>query len=211
MTRYLRTLTVSTTLLGLLLGVGCSSLSSKYPDRAFFVLNVERDGEAAATPHEISLHIREVAVSPLYNHRGFTYRDTQFEFETDYYNAFFIAPGSMITQELREWMRKAGLFKNIADPYNRLESDWTLGAQVSALYGDFSNRDDPRAVLGLHAVVLGDNEGRPLMIFEKTYEKSVPIAERSATALVAGWTQALSELFQEIENDLGALPPKPKS
>ena len=44
--------------------------------------------------------------------------------------------GSMIAEEVREWVAGSGLFQNVANASGRVEPDHLLEGRITALYGD---------------------------------------------------------------------------
>lgn len=71
---------------------------------------------------------------------------------------------------------------------------------MSDLYGDF--RSGPKAVLNLELFVYTENNSTPVVVFKKTYKRSVDIQTKEAGDLVSGWNQAFAEIKTEIGIDL---------
>lgn len=61
-------------------------------------------------------------------------------YETDYYNEFFISPGSLLAEELRQWMARSGLFEHVVGSPRAVEPNYILEGEVTALNGDYSLR-----------------------------------------------------------------------
>ncbi|MGH7927511.1 MAG: ABC-type transport auxiliary lipoprotein family protein, partial [Candidatus Binatia bacterium] len=176
---------------------GCVSVNMErdYLPRRYFVLNATGDSIAPQANGAGVLKLADVRVSSRYDGKGFVYRIAPQNFETDFYNQFLVAPGSMITDELREALRRANLFQYILNSASAAEPTHLLEATVEELYGDFSSDTAGRAVLAVSFVMSREPTTKPQVVFQKQYEKSIPLQARSAEALVQGWNRALEEIL----------------
>jgi len=94
----------------------------------------------------------------------------------------------------------------VIEPGSALTPDRTLEGYVTEFYGDFRKPEAPAAVLSLRFVLLrreGDRSAS--VILQKDYSRRVPLSDRTATALVAGWDRALDEILTELVSDLKAV------
>ena len=57
------------------------------------------------------LAVSRLRVSPRYNAKSFVYRLSASKYEQDYYNQFLVAPGDILTEEVRQGLAKAQLFR----------------------------------------------------------------------------------------------------
>jgi uncharacterized lipoprotein YmbA len=178
------------------------NIDRNYPARRYFVLNANDTGIASQTGSAGVLRLAHVRVSPRYDGKGFVYRLAAQNFETDFYNQFLVAPGSMLTDELSQALRRAKLFQYIVNSSSAVEPTCLLEATVDELYGDFSNDTAGSAVLGMAFVMSRLAANGPEALFQKHYRKVIPLQARSPEALVQGWNRALEEMLSALVIDL---------
>ena len=104
MKRFLLPLMLATCLLG---AAGCVSFKKPAPDKRYHVLEVERPGEARVASLNETLKVLEAKISPLHDKNGLIYRIGDLQYETDYYNEFFISPRELITEEMTVRLEEA--------------------------------------------------------------------------------------------------------
>jgi uncharacterized lipoprotein YmbA len=174
------------------------------PERRYFALDGSGIGAAAQASGNGILKLAPVRVAHRYDSKGFIYRIGPDSYETDFYNHFLVAPGPMVTDELRQVLSQANLFQAVVDSTSLIASTHLLEGTMDELYGDFSREDAGKAVLGMSFVMREGGPDRPI-IFRKRYEKTIPLQARSPEALVQGWNRALEEMLAVLVGDLSAL------
>lgn len=189
-------------LLAAILLAGCFSLKREPPRKSRFAFDVARPAMPVFTHDAAVLFLRPVRIAHQYDSKGFVYRKKGGTYETDFYNEFFSPPGELFTETIRSWFTGPGLDVRIVDAVDRHLATHTLDVRVNALYGNFSGKNTPRAVLEMEFVLSapGTGEGEPL--FRKEYRRAVPFEEASARALVEGWNTSLEEILTELVTDL---------
>ena len=81
------------------------------PDKQYYMLDVSRKaGAATEDVRGPTLMVRNLSVSPPYDGKAFIYRTSSLKYESDYYSAFFLSPGIMLTEEIRKWFQRSSLF-----------------------------------------------------------------------------------------------------
>jgi uncharacterized lipoprotein YmbA len=153
-----------------------------------------------------TLAARLVAVAPPFDGKALVYRTGENEYERDPYAELVVAPDRALAMPIRARLRNAGVFANVIEPGSALTPDRTLEGYVTEFYGDFRKPEAPAAVLSLRFVLLrreGDRSAS--VILQKDYSRRVPLSDRTATALVAGWDRALDEILTELVSDLKAV------
>lgn len=184
---------------------GCVSLEKSYPDQHYFVLEVTRNADQAKTARDGVLEVADARISPRYSEKGFVYRTSEARYESDFYNQFLVAPASIITEELRKGLAQSQVFRHVIGASNQLQPTHVLEAAVSALYGDFRNSGEPKAVLEMEFFLSKNADGRSQVVMEKRYAKAINIARRSPEALVQGWNRALEETLAALAADLESI------
>jgi cholesterol transport system auxiliary component len=180
---------------------GCLDLKKTYPEKRSFVLDVGLPEQEASSNATIVIKINKFRVSPLFAGRAMVYRIADLQYESDFYNEWFVAPAALVTQQVHHWLSKSsgsqlvGLGMNHADPTHVLEGT------VTEFYGDF--RGTPRAVFGLELHLL-DAMHEHQLLFRRSYRQEVPLDDRSSEALAHGLTEALRLVLVDIVKDLAA-------
>ncbi|HWO42962.1 MAG TPA: ABC-type transport auxiliary lipoprotein family protein [Candidatus Eisenbacteria bacterium] len=192
------------------LAPGCVSISLERDrlERRYFVLDPALEPQGAASNGAGVLKIADVRVSPRYDGKGFTYRAADLSYETDYYNQFLIPPGPMLTDEVQQALAQAHIFRYVVNSESQLEATHRLESTVGALYGDFSDKSAPRAVLEMTFLLSRENPERSEVVFQESYRRSVPVEKRTPEALVGGWNRALAEILSSLVKDLRAARPQ---
>ena len=185
-----------------LLCFGCVSLERSYPEKRYFVIEV-KDARSGDTGDGQILSLSNLQISPRYADRGFVYRTSEAEYESDFYNQFLSSPAVMITEETRKALAASAKFKFVVGPASSLIANYVLEGSINALYGDFRKPSAPAAVLEIELFLHNENPGNPGIVLQKRYMKSVPLKEKSPEALAKGWSEALGAITAMFVADLG--------
>lgn len=189
-----------------LAAAGCLNLNKSYPEKRSFVLDVGTPSQETVSNGTIVLKINKFRVSPLFAGRAMVYRIADLQYESDFYDEWFVAPGALIMQQLQNWLTQSGRFQLVLLGTDHIEPTHVLEGIVTEFYGDF--RNSPRAVLGMELRLLeGSNERR--LLFRRTYHEDVPLTERSPEALARGLTEALRTVLVAMTKDIGDLETAP--
>jgi cholesterol transport system auxiliary component len=186
----------------LFLLTGCFNISKSYPVKHYFVLNASRSEKISSPTSKAILKIQRFRVSPQFDGQGFVYYKGNLGYESDFYNEFFIPPGLMMAEEVGKWLSGSGLFKYVMDFSSPVEPTFELSGVVSALYGDYSDIEAPKAVLGIQFFLVRNVSSRMVIVFGKTYREETPIKGNSPDALVAGWNLSLEHILTRLETNL---------
>lgn len=164
--------------------------------------------ETASTsvPSSMVLKIHKFRVVPLFAGRPMVYRAADLQYESDFYNEWFIAPGALATQQFHEWLSKSGRFQFVTMGANHVEPTHLLEGTVTDLYGDY--RDSPKAVLGMDLHLLDGIDERQILM-RRSYRKDVTLPDRSADALAQGLSQAMRQVLADFERDLTTIKGNP--
>ena len=181
---------------------GCISLEKDFPEKRFFILNASRNEEISSSDTEKILTVRRCRVSPRYESKGLVYRLKELNYESDYYNEFFISPASMFTEEIRKRLAGSGLLKHVVDPASLLDSTYILEGAVTALYGDYRVNTAPKAILEMQFFVLQQTAASQKIIFRSQYHEEEPLSGNTPDALVNSWNTAFNQILTEFETDL---------
>lgn len=189
----------------LALCTGCVGIEKSYPDKRYFVLEAPANPTTSNPSTNETLQVSNIRVSPRYADRGFVYRTSEAGYESDFYNQFLVAPASLITEEVRKGLIGSQLFKYVIGASNQSQPSYVLEGTVNALYGDFRNPNSPKAVLEMEFFLTSEIPGKPGIVMQKRYAKSLPLNGRTPEALIKGWNQALEEILTSLGADLKAV------
>lgn len=189
----------------LMLSAGCVKLGGEPLDKHFFRLIPERSAENPHTKRDLILKVRRLSISEIYNTRELVYQLDNGRVESDFYNMFFVSPRSMLTTELRSWLKEADIFANIIEPGSMIIPGLTLEGVVNSLYGDYATTE-PAAVVAMQFFLVDENTPDNRIVFSKNYTQRIPLAEPSPAELVQGMTTGVQRIFEELENDLAQAP-----
>jgi cholesterol transport system auxiliary component len=192
----------------LLFCAACAGIERGYPDRRYFVLDVPAKASPTNLASSEVLRISNIRVSPRYADRSFVYRTSESGFDTDFYHQFLVPPAALMTEEIRKALMASEMFKYVIDASSPMQASLALDGSVNALYGDFRNLDQPRAVLEMEFFVTSEIATKPGIMMQKRYQKSIPISGRSPEALVKGWNEALAEILTSLVADLKTVAAK---
>ena len=182
----------------LLLLPGCVTLERSYPDKHFFVLEVNHDWQPASRPIKGVVEVADISVSPRYESQSFVYRLSDTSYESDFYNQFLIAPGSLITDEVRKALAQSRVFEHVIGSYTDLPTNYRLQGVVNSLYGDFSKSAAGQAILSMEFFLNKKTPAGEEIVLAERYTKSAPVGSRSPDALVKGWDKALEDILQSL-------------
>jgi cholesterol transport system auxiliary component len=194
---------------GILLALaGCLNLNKSYPDKRSFVLDVAPEERQPTSESGMVLRIAKFRVSPLFVGRAMVYRVADLQYENDFYNEWFVAPGTLVTQQFQEWLAKTGRFKFVLMGTNHIEPTHVLEGNVTEFYGDYRAAEAPKAIFGIDLHLLDARNEREV-IFTRNYRRQVPLADRSSDILAAGLTQAVHDVLVDLDRDLAELSLEP--
>lgn len=184
------------------LGYGCVQLAKSFPEKHYYAIELSPQSERTAPTIGSVLKIRKLRVSPQFEGKELVYRTKDVQFESDFYNEWFVQPNAMLTQQLQNWLAYAGPFQYVVDTSSALEATHILEGSVTGLYGDYRNEGRPRAILEVQMVLIKDRPSGEEILFRGEYSKKVDMPDQSPDALTKGWTEGLRQLFTALAKDI---------
>jgi uncharacterized lipoprotein YmbA len=182
----------------------CVGIEKSYPDKRYFVLEVNRNVNPSNPPGNGVLQIAHIRVSPRYEDKGFVYRTSGSSYESDFYNQFLVSPAALLGEELRKGLAQSLIFRHVINASSQLEPTHVLEGVVDALYGDFRDPGAPMAVLEMEFFLRKESASKADIVAARRYAKSVAVNGRSPEALVKGWNEALDAILASLLADLKA-------
>lgn len=180
---------------------GCVNLGRSYPEKHSFILEAMHSGETRASIPGTVLKVRKFRVSPAFEGKELVYRTSDARYEGDFYNEWFVPPNAMITQQVMNWLTRAGLFQYVTDSSGPLPATHMLEGTLTTLYGDY--RASPaKAVLAVQFFLLHEASAQAEVLWHQEYRKEVDVVEQKPEALVSGWNEALRLILSALDEDL---------
>jgi hypothetical protein len=190
---------------------GCVSLDKPYPEQRLFRLDAG-PGELAERALEpgMTLCVSRFTASPSFRTLQFVYRMSDNRWLTDYSNAFFMQPESLLAEETARRMSESQLFRHVTAPGEALPPALMLQGHVVAIYADLRDKASCKAVLKMHFFLV-DVRREPKVVFDRQYDMEIPIDLASAAqetrgeTIVGGWNQCLIRILSALQADLTQL------
>ena len=189
-----------------LIFTGCAGSQNSFSAKKHYVLDVTRDDDKISDAADAVLKIRRFRISNRFDQKELVYRVAQHRFESDFYNEFFTLPAALITEETRQWLTRAGIFKNILDISSQTQSHLLLEGYIFAIYGDFTDKNNPCAVLEVQIFILDETLPNSPVIFQQTYYVTHPLQSNQPDALINGLNVCLKNFLTSFEEDLRNIP-----
>lgn len=188
----------------------CLNLNKSYPEKRSFVLDVNAEQREPVPDATMVLKLNKFRVSPLFAGRAMVYRVAELQYENDFYDEWFVSPGALLSQQFQDWLSKSGRFRFVLLGTNHIEPTHLLDGSVAEFYGDYRVADSPKAVFKIELHVLdGFNEHQ--VVFQRTYQKEMRLADQSPDALASGMSQAVRLVLVDFERELVERKPLPPS
>lgn len=181
----------------------CGCLSRPALNQQTFAFNTPFWPATNGPGHRV-LGLRSLQIATPFAGRSLVYRTGEFSYQRDDYALFLTPPAEELVDPVCEWLRRSGCFSAIVGPGNlsAVKPDTLVAVSIRELYGDIRKPDNPSAVLALQVTFLDATNGLPGKVaFQRDYSRRIPLRSTAAAALMAGWNQALVEIFAAVAAD----------
>jgi cholesterol transport system auxiliary component len=181
---------------------GCLGLAKDYPDRHLHSISAERPGETMPPAKGLVLAVKPFSIASRYEKAEFVYRKSETEWETDYYNAFFVGPKEMLTDATAAWLTRSGLFQHVGSLSGTAPPTHVLEGHVAQLWVD-SRTSPPKAVIEVNFLLVDDRETPARIVLTRSWSESTPLAKDSPEEAVRAWGEGLGRILTTLELELG--------
>ena len=181
-----------------------TSCAPKKPpiERNHFILEPEKFPREKPPSVSAVLSIRNFKVSPGYQGRELIYKKECGRSSRDFHNHYFISPGPMLTQAIRDWLDDYGPFEAVIPLSSHKQPDYILEGAVVSMFGDFQNPDKPKAVMRVQFLLLRAEGLDYELIMHGTYHEEVLMDRPGAAPMVSALNECLSRILVRLEKDL---------
>lgn len=179
-----------------------SCIESKYVPRQFYMLNIKYGKKIKYRRMNKSvtsvLKIDDVSIVPQFENSSFVYRVNEFNYFSDYYNAFFVSPVNQIYQCMLRYFGKTKMFSIVVGQNSKLSAQYILNAKILSLYADYRNKMSPKAVIAIKFVLLRYRHGKYHILLNSVYSQNIPLIDKTSKNLVASWSRGLSIMLRKL-------------
>lgn len=182
--------------------VGCGLSRPATVKQTFLLQATPAAQPVAATPRPAALKMGAIAVAAPFRGKALVYRQSDLQYEADFYNEFFIGPEPMLTELTGAWLGSAGVFRDVLPQSASAEGDYLLEGFVSALYGDYRETAQPAAVVTAKFFLSDSRSLDNVPMWQIELTQRVALSGKGADALAAAmsraWTGVLADLGREL-------------
>jgi cholesterol transport system auxiliary component len=177
--------------------------------KQYYLLQLPALPDGAAPAHPVAIKVNGFEVSPPFAGSALVYRLDEERYDSDFYHEFFIAPRSMVTSRMAEWMAARGIFSSTLPPSSTLDAPYAMEGLVNAMYGDLRDSAEPSSVFAMQVYVTQATAPGHRIVLERAYSHAARIPDRSAESVAKGLSLAFQQCLADLETDLRALDLKP--
>jgi len=179
----------------ILLSTACLSPQRMYPEKRYYYLETTQAPVISQMLYPEVLRIAKIRMSPACTGKGFIYKTSHITYDTDFYHEFLVSPDMMFAEIIRQWFDKSNLFKRVTGSSGHFEERYIIESTVTSLHGEFSDPENPKAVLHIQFFLIKDNGLKYELMIKKNYASQIMIKSCSPESLVQGWNQAFTDIL----------------
>jgi ABC-type uncharacterized transport system auxiliary subunit len=189
--------------IGLLVVLFCSGCAGrKAIVKDTFLLDVQRQQAPATATAGTVLSVQPFSIAPAFQGKGLVYRTGDNQYESDYYNEYFVSPSAMMTEQTRDWLSESNLFHRVLAPVSMVEPTHVLEGHIKQIGADLRDKSQPQATLEISFFLLDQNRHNRAIRFQKTYLVTEPLDRKTALACVDAMNRCLEQILGNLEKDL---------
>ena len=167
----------------------------------YYMIDTGRNTEVVESSHK-TIKVLEMNVSKVFDSNNIIYKVSGNKFEKDYYHRYFSDVGAMASKNLIRWLRDSSLFDTVLSSSSLADTDYTLEGYIIELYGDFSNKNSPEAVVSIQFVLLDSLARGSGNLQEWRYSQRIAITNKNPEGLIDAYNTAFAQIFSCLEGDL---------
>ncbi len=184
-------------LIGIIILALAGCMGSKAPPRHAYMFRVHYPARQKAASRNAVLQVLTTQVLPQFAGGQMVYRMTDLNYESDYYNIFFIPPGQQITQILTHWFRSRRIAKDVVTN-SLLNVNYILQSTVQALYADYRSNAAPRAVIKMRFTLYQQMQYKRRIVLEKTFYSRIAIHRHDTQGLMRAYNNELNVIMSKL-------------
>ena len=189
--------------IGLLIAVlcpGCAQRKAIVKDT--FLLDAKRPGASVQSSSETILAVQPFSIAPAFQGKGLVYRKGENQYESDYYNEYFVSPHAMMSDQTRNWLAESGALAQVLSPVSSVEPTHILEGHIKQIAIDYRDETNPQAVLEMTFFLLELHRHDRAIRFHKTYSATLSLETKTASSGFDALSQCLEKILENLEKDL---------
>lgn len=181
-------------ILSYLLFSGCSNiLKREYPQKKFYILEPDYSKLFQSGNRFPNLGIAKIKISPYFEGKSFVYRQGDYNYESDYYNEFFVFPSNNIQEIVQKWIDLSKSSVSGQDLYS-------ISIYVDSMYIDLRKKESPKTVWSITFSI--QNNQTAEVVYKKKFTEEVGVTENTPEAIVNSWNLGLTKIFSQLYSEL---------
>ena len=191
---------------------GCTSIITRpAPVRRTFLLDPPLPPAAGQGPKAGVLRIGAINVAAPFRGKQFVYRTSDLGFESDFYDEWFVPPGTMLADAVAKGLAAARVFERVVAAGTAGHAgDFVLDGFVSALFGDTRAGARASANLTVSFYLTAIDVPGSAPVWTREYAQRSDVVGAGPDALAQGLNSALGAVLRGLARDLAAADlPKP--
>jgi ABC-type uncharacterized transport system auxiliary subunit len=178
---------------------GCGLSQRPYAERRAWPLLVSRPARVPPPADGGVLLVRSIAPGPGLELRGLQSLRADGSIRTEFYEEWAVPPAEGVEQALRQWLADCGLFAAVLAPGSRMQADFVLEGELTALW---SIPAEHRAHAALACTALAQHGGASSLRWQQTVAADAPLAAAGAPAAAHAMGVALAMICARVEEKL---------
>jgi hypothetical protein len=181
---------------------GCVNISKQSPQVNEYLFTPH--APVAKEPQEdaFNIKVRKLNANAPFDDRTFIYRLGDNQFKQDYYNQFSISPATLLTQQMIDRLGRQPFIHYISRERDLVDYAYEVRGNITALYGDFRSKRQPKAYMMLHLSVFKTGSYPMTVVLDKEYSCTQDLADTQPTTVIRGWEKCLDEISVVFGQDL---------
>lgn len=192
--------TVAVILIASICLAGCFSTS--YLQQNKFMLHVNMPKESKTLRNAIVLQLEDPSITPQFANNSFVYRISNTQYETDYYNIFFIPAFQQVKQLLANYLSRSPYISHVVDAPSVIKAQYVLSPNIISLYADYRDRNNPTGVVTIEFNLYKHLSGKYYSVLHKTFTEATPLQQKDSYSLVNAWNTGLQKIFKRMSAQL---------
>lgn len=192
--------TIAIILMASLLLAGC--LGTKYIQQNKFMLQVNIPKKPATSYNGIVLQIEEPTIATQFANTSFVYRTSNTQYQTDYYNIFFIPASEQIKQLLSGYLGRSRSISRVVDVPSVIKAKYLLSTKILELYADYRDRNHPTGVITIEFSLFKESSGKYYELMHTTLSQATSLQQKDSESLVSAWNTDLQKIFKQLSSQL---------
>ena len=186
----------------ILFGIGCAHRKAIVKDT--FLLEPKRNAVTAQTASEKILAVQPFSIAPAFEGKGVVSCIGENQYESDFYNEYFVSPAQMVTEQTRYWLSQSGLFARVLAPVSSVQATHVLEGHIQKMVLDIREPEKPRAKMEITFFLIEQHKHDRTIRFQQTYSAAHSMQSRFTQDYIAAQSRCLHDILEKLEMDMAS-------